>query len=355
MLVTLMLDVRNTSGGPIDHVVFKSAEDVPTRVRAARVDGDPARVSFRPGRISVSLGGDLAAGGHAALRLDLALGLGRRITDLGYFHAERDRVIQVAEWLPRVNPGFTDRIELTIRAPDGWVVAHGSVDNARELPIAASPRYRRLRTTVGRYRITLLYLPGGLETARTTLRQARRALPWLEHRLGPTPRTRITIAQVHAVDLAYSWPGIIWLPANLPPSRVEVFIAHELAHQWFGGVVPTRNRHKEPFTGEAPSDLLARLFRHGLRPSSCPGWRLDLRKGAYGSCFYEAVYVDGANVLNRVRNRMGSDSFWRAIRTYLRENRFTPVGIRELLTALRRGTNVNLRPILHPRFPSIVP
>jgi hypothetical protein len=334
--------------------VFKSAEDLPTRVRAARVDGQAAVVSVRPGRISVSLGQDLAAGGTVTIRLDLTLGLGRRITGLGYFHAERNRVIQLAEWLPRVNPGFTERIELSVRAPSGWVMAHGSLDHARELPIAASPRYRRLRTSIGRYRLTMLYLPGGLESARTTLRQARRALPWIERRLGPTPRTRITFAQVHAVDLAYSWPGIIWLPANLAPSRVRVFIAHELAHQWFGGIVPTRNRHKEPFTGEGPSDLVARLYRDGLRQSACPGRRLDLPKRAYGSCFYEAIYVDGANVLNQVRNRMGDGRFWRAIRGYLGDHRFTPVGLRDLLTALRRGSDVNLRPILHRRFPSIV-
>jgi aminopeptidase N len=201
----------------------------------------------------------------------------------------------------------------------------------------------------------MLYERGGRAAAAATLAKASHALPWTERRLGPQPRLRITFAQINSDRLAYSWPGIIWLPDNLAPSGLDVYVAHELAHQWFGGIVPTRNRQLEPFTGEAPSEVVSRLFRHALRPSRCPGMRLDLTRKAYGGCLYEAIYVDGANVLNMVRKRMGDGAFWRALRGYVRDNRFQPVGTHDVLDALRRASRANLDPLLHRRFPSIVP
>jgi aminopeptidase N len=200
----------------------------------------------------------------------------------------------------------------------------------------------------------MLYETGGRTAAEATLQQARRAYRWIERRLGPQPRARITIAQVNSVDLAYAWPGMIWLPDDLTPSELRVYVAHELAHQWFGGIVANRGRGVAPFTTEAPAELVSRLFRDAFRSSACPGRRLDLPRSAYGSCLYEAIYIDGANILDRVRRRMGDPAFWRALRGYLREHRFQTVGLRDLIDALRDASSVNLDPLLRSRFPSIV-
>jgi hypothetical protein len=288
--------------------------------------------------------------------LQLRLALGRRIEGVGYFHASREGIVQVAEWLPRVSPEFSSRIQLRLNAPDGMTVALGSLENARELPIAASRRYRTLRGTAGDTRIRVLYLPTrlGHATAQRTLRDARRAVSWIAQRLGPTPRRTITIDQINSTGLAYAWPGIIWLSSDLEPGDVRIYIAHELAHQWFGGIVATRNRRQNPFAAEGPSELMSRLFYRTFRPSGCPGRRLDLPKAAYGSCLYDVIYVDGANVLNRVRRRMGDGAFWRALRGYLRQHRFETVTTADLIDALVRAAPARVRPILRPRFPSLV-
>jgi hypothetical protein len=348
------LAVRNTSGGPIDRVVLRSAERLPTRVRAARVDGRDTTARVTSGRIAIPLGGVLRAGASARVRLELTLALGKRIKGGGYFHAQRDGVHQVSEWLPRVNPGFSDHIGARVHAPQGVVVAIGSLDNAREVAIAASSRYRRLGATIGDTRIRVLYLPGGRAAAEATVREARRALPWIERRLGPQPRELITFAQINSDGLAYSWPGMIWLPDDLTPAGVRLYVAHELAHQWFGGIASTADPTIEPFAAEGPSELISRLFQDALRPSACPGRRLDLPKPAYRGCFYEAIYVDGANLLDRIRRTMGDRSFWGALRGYLRAHRFRSVGTEDVSRALRRASRVDLEPLLRDRFPSLV-
>ena len=50
---------------------------------------------------------------------------------------------------------------------------------------------------------------------------------------------------------------------------------------------------------------------------------------------------------------MGSGAFWAALRAYLTEYRNDIGGTRQLLEALRAGTDVNLLPVLRSRFPSL--
>jgi hypothetical protein len=354
IVASLTMRVRNTSGGPIDRIVLRSAERLPARVTEARVDGVDATARSTPGRIVVDLGGRLPAGSSAQVVLDLVLPLGQDIRGRGYFHARRDGIFQVSEWLPRVNPGFSRRIRARVHAPEGMVVAVGSLENAREVALAASNRYRRLVATIGDTRIRVLYQPGGRAAAEATVREARRVLPWIERRLGPQPRGTITFAQINSDSLAYSWPGMIWLPDDLTPAGVRLYVAHELAHQWFGGIASTADPLREPFAAEGPAEVISRLFLDALRPSGCPGRRLDRPKAEYRGCFYEAIYVDGANLLDRVRRRMGDDRFWRALRGYLRTHRFRSVGTADLLRALRAASPVDLDRLLRDRFPSLV-
>lgn len=349
--------VRNRSSGPIDRLELRSAAKLPSRVAAATVDGREVSVAVAPGRLVVDLGGVLPDGASAEVDLDLTLSLGSRLTGDGWFHAGRDGIVQVAEWLPRVDPTFSDEIEAHVSAPAGMLVGIGALDHARELPIVASRRYRELKGTAGRTTIRILYLddPAGRAAAAATLREARHALPWIERRLGPQPRDTITIAQVNSQGLAYSWPGIIWLPDHLTARGVRLYLMHELAHQWFGGIAAASDPRQDPFAGEGPAELISRLFLGGLRPSACPGRRLDLPQAAYGACFYEAVYVDGANLLDRIRRQMGDHVFWRALRGYIRQNQFRIVGTKDLLSALERATPVDLEPILRDRFRSRLP
>jgi hypothetical protein len=356
VISTIHLSIENRSGRAIDHVVLRSAETLPFRAATATVGGREVTVRRSPGRLRVGLGGVLRAGSSIAVQLRVVLGLGKRVIGHGYFHAFRGGVIQLSEWLPRVSPVFSDRIRARIRAPDGWTVAVGALDHSREVAIAASRSFRTLRTRSAGIRVRVLYQPGRARRAAAlaTVREVRRVLPWIRDRLGPSGRGSVTIAQVNSDGLAYSWPGMIWLPDNLSPAGVRLYVAHELAHQWFGGVASTRDPLGDPFAAEGPAELISRLWQRALRPSACPSRRLDLPKAAYGGCFYEAIYVDGANVLNRVRRLMGDRTYWRALRGYMRSHRFGPVGTRDLLDAFQRASPVKFRPLLRKRFPSKV-
>ena len=50
---------------------------------------------------------------------------------------------------------------------------------------------------------------------------------------------------------------------------------------------------------------------------------------------------------------MGANRFWGAVRGYLEEYRFGIGGTKELLDALRDGSDVNIGAILRARFPGL--
>ena len=81
---------------------------------------------------------------------------------------------------------------------------------------------------------------------------------------------------------------------------------------------------------------------------------LDGPIGAYSrTCYYEVVFVQGGLLLDQLRQRIGTDRFWAAMRGYLEDNRHGIGGTRQLLEALREATKVNLLPTLRSRFPDL--
>jgi hypothetical protein len=181
-------------------------------------------------------------------------------------------------------------------------------------------------------------------------RAAKEILPWIEERLGPLPRDELVIAQVRSTGRAWSWPGIIWLPDDLTPAEVEIYLSHELAHQWFGGVVSS-DHVRTPFVAEGLSELISRSYLGRFRPSACPDRALDRPAASYGGCLYEAVYVDGANLLDRIRRGMGERRFWGALRSLLDEHRGGVITIEDLMGALDAATRADLRAAYGDRFP----
>ena len=71
------------------------------------------------------------------------------------------------------------------------------------------------------------------------------------------------------------------------------------------------------------------------------------------ACYFEVVYIQGGNVLDDIRKRIGTEAFWAAIRGYLEANQFGLAGTHQLLEALRAASPVDLLPTLQARFPSL--
>jgi hypothetical protein len=134
----------------------------------------------------------------------------------------------------------------------------------------------------------------------------------------------------------------------------EFFLAHELAHQWWGQAVGWKNYHEQWLSegfaqyfaalyaqktrGERTFvDMLRQFRRWSLSDSDQGpvhlGYRLGLVKGNV-RVFRALVYNKGAAVLHMLRRLLGDDAFFAGLRRFYTERRYQKAGTEDLERAL---------------------
>ncbi|MGH9174552.1 MAG: M1 family metallopeptidase, partial [Vicinamibacterales bacterium] len=142
----------------------------------------------------------------------------------------------------------------------------------------------------------------------------------------------------------------------------EFYIAHELAHQWWGQAVGWKNYHeqwlsegfaqyfaamyaKERRGDETFRDVLRQFRRWAMDQSDQGavylGYRLGHIKGD-SRVFRALVYNKGAAVLHMLRQWIGDEAFFRGVRRYYAENRYKKAGTEDLQRAMEAESKRSL-------------
>lgn len=142
----------------------------------------------------------------------------------------------------------------------------------------------------------------------------------------------------------------------------EFFVAHELAHQWWGQAVGWKNYH-EQWLSEAFAQYFAALYaghrrgqpafetvlrqlvRWAMQESDEGPIYLGYRLGHVKSdsrIFRALVYNKGATVLHMLRRMLGDEAFFEGLRTYYRAFRFRKAGTEDLRRILESGAGRSL-------------
>jgi hypothetical protein len=381
-----VINVTNESGEGIDRLELNTvaARLGSIKVTDATVDDKPVKVKVDDQTLTVPLGGVLPDGASARIwivnRAQLRAGIGGS----DWMFTRSGGMVAMHRWIPWISasvpfnrPNFGDpfvtptspqvdveivtdqRVVLASPAAEVVQVAAGTgrawsftMKDVRDVSVVLAPDFDVTEDQSAGVPIRVYTRPGSINRDRLRL-LASDAVREEERMLGVEfPYETLTVVETQGGGALES-PGLVWIPRTASSINRSYLVYHEIAHQWFYGLVGS-NQQREPFAEEGPADLLARTSLGILRPSRCGRAALDRPVTAYGSddCYYEQVQVQGGLVLDDIRLRMGSAKFWKALGDYLEANRLGMGGTRELLDALQEASPVNLMPLLRAWFPS---
>ena len=373
--------ITNTSGGPIDRVEFNTiaARLGGIELRAVEVDGNPVARKVHDQTVIVPLGGILPAGATVKVRVQYRSTLRSSLAGSNWLFTKVNGIVDAYRWIPwvsrdtpftrpnhgdpfvtPVSPSVKVRVEtdrklvIASTADRVSVSANGltqwfEAKNVRDVTITAAPDFRTRSVAVGSVRVRYYYRSSA--NAAAILDAAADAMRAYQSRLGTYPYPIFKVVQ-SAGGYGMESPGLIWIPYGIGSANLRYLVSHETAHQWFYGLVGN-DQARQPFADEAAADFMAREITGTRRGSRCSTARLDRTIYGYSSaCYYEIVYIQGGNLINEARRRMGSTAFWSALRKYVADHRYELVPTTTLLKALDAGTPVDLSKLFAPRFPS---
>jgi hypothetical protein len=200
--------------------------------------------------------------------------------------------------------------------------------------------------------------------ARAVAQQAEDILRFYSSLIGDIPYTSATVALVESDLPGGHSPGYFAVIKNpvTPSSAIwrgdpaafdnfpEFFLAHELAHQWWGQAVGWKNYHEQWLSegfaqyfaalyaqkarGERLFTEMVRQFRRWSISDSDQGpvhlgYRLGVVKGDV-RVFRALVYNKGAAVLHMLRRLLGDEVFFAGLRRFYADRRYQKAGTEDL-------------------------
>jgi hypothetical protein len=377
---TLAVDSRatvvNSTGTTVASLTFNAATFRLGNVRIDRVNvnGEAASWGLDDQSVGVTLLDSLAPGKTATVRIAYTarfLGTG---TDKNWLFAKLNGTLQAYRWIPwlsretrfdRQNIGepfvtaTSPRVKVTLTAERtlAYVTSGQQTDatsnsrtfvarDVRDFNFVARPSFRKLTGRAEGVRVTVFY--NKLDGAKL-LSWAKQSVSTFTRLVGAYPYSRLRVAESGGGNAMES-PQLVWIPRG--SSSIGWLVAHEVAHQWFYGVVGN-NQALEPFADEALATLLGREATGRRISTECAKKALDKSIYEYKACYYGVIYVQGADYLTDYRRRVGEAAFWRGIRNYYQEYKFGIGGTRQLLDALDAAAPAGTGGQHDNRFPGL--
>ncbi len=179
----------------------------------------------------------------------------------------------------------------------------------------------------------------------SVLETARQALAFFEERFGPYPYTELDVVAVPLQRvIGMEFPGLFLLDAGLygRPSLLNLGVVHEIAHQWWYGVVGSHSV-AAPWQDEALAEYSAVWFFEHHSPSLATALLAGYRQrvvaaqasgrlqalgapatlfGTDQEAYWITVYDGGVLFFGAVRARIGDEAFETALQHYYRQNAF---------------------------------
>lgn len=194
-----------------------------------------------------------------------------------------------------------------------------STAGARDVGVAVAP-FAVAKGAVSGVPVTVGVAPGVAVDPATVLAAARSAVAGHAERFGPYPFSALTVAALPGIGRSgVEYPGSVFIG----DTRTRLVVDHEVAHQWFYGLVGN-DQARDPWLDEAFATYAQALqdgigvatYRSALGVPGAVG--APVGSFAPGPEYATVVYAKGAAALLAARARVGPARFDEALRCYVR-------------------------------------
>lgn len=378
------MDVRFTPDAPTDRLVFRLWANAPRLGRAggridvtsARLDGVAITGNYEPGGawpgtpgsiFTLTAGRSLKAGkpiaAHLTFTITMPYAVNDRVTQVGT-NVRLGSALPMLSWVrgegwqtsPAVD-AFAESAasevadyDVTVQVPQGLTVLATGEEHEPGRFVAEA--VRDWGATIGKLRLATVTAQGGTadvvagvgegatDDPSDVAARAAAALDAMAEHFGPYPYDRLTVGVTSELSGGIELPQHILLGSGVSDEH----LVHEVAHQWFYGLVGN-DQYRDPWLDEglakyADARIDNRLAAEmatsipqagrGHLGESMAYWQANL--GAY----FRSVYVQGAQVMVHLGDSMGSrNSVDCALRRYVHENAYRLARPTDLVVALR--------------------
>ncbi|HWQ84172.1 MAG TPA: M1 family metallopeptidase [Anaerolineales bacterium] len=242
---------------------------------------------------------------------------------------------------------------------DGWL--HYQMEKARSFAWSVSHDYIVAATQVGETTVTSYTFPVHAAAGETVLQATADALTLFSELFGPYPRRTLSVVEADFLDgmeydgLYFLSKGFYNLYQGTPGEYLVAISAHETAHMWWYALVGN-DQAMEPWLDEALCTYSELLFYERYHPEAIGWWwayRINyyeprgwVNGSIYNSAGYrayrEAVYLNGAVFLDRLRSEIGPDVFMRFLNAYATQYAYQIATTGNFFSLLKEFSNKDL-------------
>ncbi|MCL2234393.1 MAG: M1 family metallopeptidase [Firmicutes bacterium] len=191
---------------------------------------------------------------------------------------------------------------------------------------------------------------------------------------GNYPWETLSVVKTHFLHGGMEYPGLVYISDTLSGNYFRDVIVHEIAHQWWYAIVGNNQvdhawldeslaeysvalfYERMPQFGVSYSDRIAESLRTFALFEDIFGKNFDGSMNRSLSEFnspYEYVvvaYQKGAVMLSSLRQIIGDDAFFSALRKYFQNHKFGIARPENLVAAFEVASNKNLQPFFNTWF-----
>lgn len=250
---------------------------------------------------------------------------------------------------------------------------HYASGPSRDFVMAASPNFQMIETKVGETTVRSYAWPDSESGSELVLESGAASLALYNELIGPYPYEEMDLVQVNIGNGAggVEFPGLVYIGSDFysqaseaqMPGFLEFIVVHEIAHQWFYGVIGN-NQYQHAFIDESMANYLSIVYfaaTYGTEEAHHQA-NLQLRLSYFDLLFQEGdqvvdqptdafptardygiiVYGKGALGFQALRHEIGTDAFFEGLASYYHDFSFKVAQPEDLRAAFEEAAGEEL-------------